>query len=168
MTLNVVSAPVTTSIGVSGQNALRYTQPDGTVATLRVSGRQRRRHLRGTNGDDDKQPADSSPPPAPMPTLASIVVTNATKKDAMLSVTTNGSSHVATIGTITDTGNLRSLVGTAVDLTGNLTVGGLGLLRVKSYRRCDAQRRQRVDRPVDRHRHGRPTPAWCRPSRCSR
>ena len=131
VTLTVVSAPVQTTIGVSGQSALRYTQPDGTVATLRVAGGSAVVTFAGptvttttSGGIVTATGADA--------TIASIVVTNASKADASLSVTTNGSSHVATIGSITDTGNLRSLVGTAVDLTGDLTVGGLGLLRVKS------------------------------------
>lgn len=131
VTINVVAAPVQTTIGDKTARVLRFTRPDGTVATLHISGGTAAVTFAGPvvttstkNGIVTASGTDA--------TIAGIVVTNSVKRDAALSVSTNGKSHIATIGTITDTGNLRSITGNSLSLTGDLTVGGLGALNVGS------------------------------------
>lgn len=134
VTLNVVPPPVQVQIGTNtaAPGGLTYTEPDGTVARLVVTGGS----ATVTFSDFDVQTTTSHgriTASGSGATITDITITPQGSRRASISLSAHGGTDgMATVGSIHDTGSLSAIVAPNVQLTGNLTVGGLGKLVLAS------------------------------------
>jgi cyclophilin family peptidyl-prolyl cis-trans isomerase len=126
---NVVAKSAQATVGSGG---LTYTQPDGTVGQLTISGGTAVVTFAGStvttttkNGHITATGTDA--------TISSIVITNAKNQTASLTLTAKGgTSGIVTIGSISDTGSMNAINAPGAALTGNLSVNGLRTLTLAS------------------------------------
>jgi cyclophilin family peptidyl-prolyl cis-trans isomerase len=134
VTLNVVPPPVQVQIGAktAAPGGLTYTEPDGTVARLVVTGGS----ATITFGDFDVQTTTSHgriTATGSGATITDIAVTPIGNQKASISLNAHGGTDgVATLSSIHDTGSLSAINAPNVQLTGDLNVAGLGKLALAS------------------------------------
>lgn len=128
ITLNVQAAPVQVTVGNGGARALNYTEPDGTVVKLSIAGGRAVVTFAGANASVSTAGGVVTVSGADA-TVAGIVITSSPRASAALSITASGGTDGrAIIGGITSGGNVAAITTTNTRLTGDLTVGSLGVL----------------------------------------
>jgi cyclophilin family peptidyl-prolyl cis-trans isomerase len=118
VTINVVAAPISVTIGNSTARSLIYTDPDGSVAHLTIGSGAAVVTFAGpnvtvtkSNGIATATGTDAS--------IASIVITNRGSA-ATFSLTSSGS---VSVGSITDTGRLANINAPKTTITGTVSLG---------------------------------------------
>jgi cyclophilin family peptidyl-prolyl cis-trans isomerase len=127
-TFSFTAQPVQVTIGTSTAHELAYTQPNGTVARLTVTDGK----AVITFASSDVQTSTVNgviTARGTGATIADITITNTTSEQATIHMTATGT---ATVGSINDTGSLTEIIAPNTQLTGKLTVGGLGELMLAS------------------------------------
>ncbi len=132
ITVNVAAPALTVTIGSASVRSLVYTEPDGTVSHVSISGgtavvtfADSNVTLTTANGVATAHGTGA--------TISSIVITNAAKHQASLSIASSGGPDgVSTIGSITDAGAMISITASHTVLTGSLNVDGLSALTLAS------------------------------------
>ncbi len=129
ITLDVVAAPVTVTIGTKTVRSLSYTQPDGTKVSLNVSGGTAVVTFAGSDVTTTTSRGVVTATGSGA-TISDISITNNKGQDASLNI--NAIGGTASIGGISDSGAMQNIIAPRASLAGNLTVGGLSLLELAS------------------------------------
>jgi peptidyl-prolyl cis-trans isomerase A (cyclophilin A) len=136
VSFTVVAPPVHVTIGTAGAGSLTWTEPDGTVAHLSVTGGTADVAFASASVTTTKAGGVVTATGAGA-TVSSITITNARNHAATLTITASGGADgLASIGTITDTGAVAAVNAAGANLTGSLTVGSLASLTLGATNRA--------------------------------
>lgn len=125
-----VDATTDVTIGTATARFLRFTDADGTVATITLKGGTAVVHFAGTNVTQTTQKNHSIVVSGTGLQVSGITATG-TSAASTLTITAKGGDGVLLVGGLTADGGLRSINARTTDLTGTISLGGpIGQLNV--------------------------------------